>query len=211
MEQYSSSPLVRAWALHAGRIPYVRNSGGVATVMLGFSLLEGLLLGAIVSSTDAAAVFAVLRSRKVSLKGRLKPLLELESGSNDPMAVLLTVGLIQLLTNPQASLVNLVPGLIGQMALGTALGYGAGKGILFLVNQVRLEYEGLYPVLTLALVLLTYGVTASLGGNAFLAVYLAGLVVGNNKVRLHDRCEQRIHSGHRRGCRPLCWIASAGL
>jgi len=168
--------------------------GGFVTVLLGFSVLEGLLLGAIVSSTDAAAVFAVLRSRNVSLKEPLKPLLELESGSNDPMAVLLTVGLVQLLSDPHASLFALLPVFVGQMILGAALGYGMGKGMLFLVNQVRLEYEGLYPVLTLSLVLLTYGVTASLGGNAFLAVYLAGLMVGNSNF-IHKKSLLHFHSG----------------
>jgi cell volume regulation protein A len=128
--------------------------GWFATGACGFSWREGLLLGAIVSSTDAAAVFAVLRSKKVSLKGQLKPLLELESGSNDPMAVLLTVGFIDLLVNPQTSLLKLIPVLVGQMALGAALGYGMGKGMTLLVNSLRLEYEGLYPVLTLSLVLL---------------------------------------------------------
>jgi potassium/hydrogen antiporter len=168
--------------------------GWFATILLDFSLLEGFLLGAIVSSTDAAAVFAVLRSRNVSLKGSLKPLLELESGSNDPMAVLLTIGFVQLLSDPQASFLALLPGLVGQVIVGTVFGYGMGKGMLLLVNHVRLEYEGLYPVLTLTLVLLTYGITASLGGNAFLAVYIAGLVVGNHNF-IHKKSLLHFHNG----------------
>jgi len=155
--------------------------------------LNGLLLGAIISSTDAAAVFAVLRSRNVSLRGRLKPLLELESGSNDPMAVLLTTGLVRLLTHPSESPIELVPFFIQQMVLGGVLGLAFGKAMVLVINRIRLEYAGLYPVLTLSLVLLTYGLTAALGGNGFLSVYAAGLHLGSanfvhktSLVRFHD-------------------------
>jgi cell volume regulation protein A len=172
--------------------------GGFVTWVLPFSLLEGLLLGAIVSSTDAAAVFAVLRSRNVSLKGSLEPLLELESGSNDPMAVFLTIGLIRLLANPKASAAGLIPLFVLQMALGAALGYGIGKMTVHFVNRLRLEYEGLYPVLTLSLVVFTYGAATSLGGNGFLAVYLAGLVMGNSDF-IHKRSLIRFHDG-------LAWL-----
>ncbi len=105
--------------------------GAFAAGVLGFSLLEGLLLGAIVSSTDAAAVFAVLRARSVSLKGQIKPLLELESGSNDPMAVFLTVGLTGLLVNRNSSLLGLIPVFFQQMALGAFFGYGMGRAMVF--------------------------------------------------------------------------------
>jgi cell volume regulation protein A len=168
--------------------------GAFAAAALGFSPLEGLLLGAIVSSTDAAAVFAVLRAKNVGLKGSLTPLLELESGSNDATAVFLTVGVIGLLTVPSASLVDLVPAFVLQMALGTALGYGMGRATGWLVNRLRLGYEGLYPVLTLALVLLTYGVTATLGGSGFLAVYVTGLVLGNSDF-VHKRGVLHFHEG----------------
>jgi len=172
--------------------------GCFATFVLEFSLLEGLLLGAIVSSTDAAAVFAVLRSRNVSLKEQLKRLLELESGSNDPMAVLLTIGLISLLINPTESVLDLVPMFIQQIALGALMGYAIGRGIILVVNYSRLQYEGLYPALTLALVLFTYGATASLGGNGFLAVYIAGLVTGNSNF-IHKKSLMRFHDG-------LAWL-----
>ncbi|HWP92493.1 MAG TPA: potassium/proton antiporter [Thermodesulfobacteriota bacterium] len=172
--------------------------GCFAAFVLDFSLLEGLLLGAIVSSTDAAAVFAVLRSRNVSLKEQLKRLLELESGSNDPMAVLLTIGLISLLINPTESVLDLVPMFIQQIALGALMGYAIGRGIILVVNYSRLQYEGLYPALTLALVLFTYGATASLGGNGFLAVYIAGLVAGNSNF-IHKKSLIRFHDG-------LAWL-----
>jgi cell volume regulation protein A len=165
---------------------------------LDFSWREGLLLGAIVSSTDAAAVFAELRSRSVRLKGYLEPLLELESGSNDPMAVFLTLGMIQLLTDPSASILDLIPMFFLQMGLGAVLGFALGKGLTFVINRLRLEYEGLYPALTLSGALLTYGATASLGGNGFLAVYLAGIVLGNSDF-IHKRSLIRFHDG-------LAWL-----
>lgn len=167
--------------------------GWFVHAVLDFSLLEGLLVGAIVSSTDAAAVFSVLRSRNVSLSGELKPLLELESGSNDPMAVFLTVAIISLLVDPGAKLYHLPLLVLWQMVVGGAAGYLLGKGGVLLINRLRLEYEGLYSVLTLTLVLLIYSGTVLLKGNGFLAVYAAGLVMGNSSfvqkkslVRFHE-------------------------
>lgn len=168
--------------------------GAFAHYVLGLSPLEGLLLGSIVSSTDAAAVFSVLRSRSVSLKGQLKPLLELESGSNDPMAALLTIGFVRLLTQPDMSLTALLLLFGLQMPLGALTGYGMGRGIVLLVNRLMLGYEGLYPVLTVSLVLLTYSLTNLIGGNGFLAVYVAGIVLGNSNF-LHKRSLLRFHNG----------------
>lgn len=168
--------------------------GWFAVKALGFSLLEGLLLGAIISSTDAAAVFAVMRSKAVGLKGELKPLIEFESGSNDPMAVFLTVALLQLMTLPQAPVWNLIPSFFLQMSLGAAAGLAFGKLMPLLVNRLRLEYEGLYPVFMVAMVLLTYGLTTVIGGNGFLAVYVAGIVAGNSDF-LHKRSLKRFHDG----------------
>ena len=172
--------------------------GLFAQWVLGFSLLEGLLLGAIVSSTDAAAVMSVLRSKGINLKGRLKPLLELESGSNDPMAVFLTIGLIEILTRQIASPIILLGELILQMAVGALLGYGLGRVTVWIVNRVQLGYDGLYPVLTLAFVLLVYGAASVLGGNGFLAVYVAGIVIGNHDF-IHKRSLLRFHDG-------LAWL-----
>lgn len=172
--------------------------GVFANVVLGFSLLEGLLLGAIVSSTDAAAVFAILRSKGVGLRGQIKPLIELESGTNDPMAVFLTTALIGLLTIPGASPVSLIPMFIQQMLLGAVLGYLFGRIAVTLLNRVNLEYEGLYPVLTIGLVLVTYSLTDLVGGNGFLAVFLAGLVLGNSNF-IHKRSLLRFHDG-------LAWL-----
>ena len=168
--------------------------GVVASALLGISLLEGMLLGSIVSSTDAAAVFAILRSKGIRLKGQLKPLLELESGSNDPMAIFLTVGLLELIAQPDLSPLSLLGRFALQMLVGAGAGYCMGWVMLFLVNRLKLGYEGLYPVLTLSLVLLTFGVTDLLGGSGFLAVYLAGIVLGNPES-IHKGSLMRFHDG----------------
>src|SRR5882672_4707763 len=101
--------------------------GAFAVGMLGFDWLQGLLLGATIASTDVAAVFTILRSRSVSLQGRIRPLLELESALNDPMTVFLSVGLLQLILTPGASLLRLVPMFFQQMLVGTAAGIAAGR------------------------------------------------------------------------------------
>jgi cell volume regulation protein A len=168
--------------------------GGVAWLVLGYSPLEGLLLGAIISSTDAAAVFAVLRGRGVDLKGGLEPLIEFESGSNDPMAAFLTIGLTGLVMGTGGSVLSLVPAFIWQMALGTLAGGGMGYIATWAINRLRLTQEGLYPVLSLALVLLTYSLTVVLGGNGFLAVYVAGFVM-NGRNFVHKRSLMRFHDG----------------
>ncbi|MFA9407249.1 MAG: potassium/proton antiporter [Candidatus Dadabacteria bacterium] len=166
--------------------------------LLDFSILMALLLGAIVSSTDAAAVFSVMSSSGTKLKGSLKDLLEFESASNDPMAVILTLGFIHLITNPEASIWSMVLLLIQQMVLGIVIGFIMGKAIVFTVNRLRLNFEGLYPVLTLALVIFTYGLTASIGGSGFLAVYIAGLILGGSDF-IHKQSLTRFHDG-------LAWL-----
>ena len=166
---------------------------GFSVWFLEFVPLDGLLLGAIVSSTDAAAVFAVLRARHVRLRGQLTPLLELESGSNDPMAVFLTVGLIGLLTQTSTPL-GMVSMFFRQMILGALIGYSMGICMAALVRHLHLEYEGLYAVLSLAIALFTYGFTASVGGNGFLAVYLAGLTVGDQGIKQLEYF-RRFHEG----------------
>jgi len=168
--------------------------GITAQYLLGFTLLQGLLLGAIVSSTDAAAVFSILRSRSLGLKGKLRPLLELESGSNDPMAVFLTISMIQLLTNPNAQVTDLLGEFVLQIIIGVIGGFVFGRLLVFLANRVQLGYDGLYPVLTLSIVFLAYGVTNTLHGNGFLAVYLAGIVAGYHDF-LHRRSVIRFHDG----------------
>lgn len=166
--------------------------GTFAHFVLRTTWIEGLLLGAIVSSTDAAAVFSILRSKSVSMKGRTQELLELESGSNDPMAVLLTVGLIEAISHPETGPVRLVVLLVLQLAVGAIAGLAAGRAALWVLNRFKFENDGLYPVFTIAVVLLTYGGSTLLYGNGFLAVYFAGIVLGNGEF-LHKRSLLRFH------------------
>jgi cell volume regulation protein A len=183
-----------------------------ANAILGWTLLEGLLLGAIVSSTDAAAVFAVLRARGIRLKSGLGSLIEMESGTNDPMAVFLTVGVTGLITHGvrddswvglASSLLGLLPEFALEMLLGSVLGYVLGLGIVFLINRLSLDYDGLYPVLTLSLMLLVYGGVATVHGNGFLAVYVAGLVVGSGNFE-HKQSLTRFHDG-------LAWLMQIAM
>lgn len=160
--------------------------GFFAYWLLNFSILEGILLGAIVSSTDAAAVFSVLRSKSMGFKYRLKELMEFESGTNDPMAIFLTIGIIQLLTIPDFSGLSLLFLFLQQMAVGLIAGYLFGRTITWVINKVNLEYDGLYPVLTLSFVPLIYAATDLLGGSGFLSIYIAGLVLGNSNF-IHQR------------------------
>lgn len=177
--------------------------GLFAWAALGFGILTSLLLGAIVSSTDAAAVFSVLRGRGVGLKGNLKPLLELESGSNDPMAIFLTLGITQLLIDPEFEWPMLIPALLVNMAGGVAVGFGVGKLAGCLFDRIRLEYEGLYPVLSMALVLLTFGGAESIRGNGFLAVYLCGVVLNQSNF-IHKRYVVKFHDG-------LAWMMQISM
>ncbi len=177
--------------------------GLFVTMATDLSVLEALLLGAVVSSTDAAAVFSILRARQVHLPERVRSLLELESGSNDPMAVFLTVSLITLITAEDATVLELVAAFVLQMGLGALLGYAFGRMMVAIINRVGLDYDGLYPVLSLTLVLLAFGATAYVGGSGFLAVYIAGLVMGN-QAHIHKRSLTRFQDG-------LAWLAQIAM
>ncbi|MBX9890221.1 MAG: potassium/proton antiporter [Amoebophilaceae bacterium] len=147
---------------------------------LQFTLLEGLLIGSIVSSTDAAAVFSIIRSKNMRLKANLSPMLELESGSNDTMAWFLMILFKTMLTTKQAvSPMAALFTFVQEMAVGGAAGFLVGKLMLALLEKLRLPNRSLYPGLMLAVVIFTYSSTRFLHGNAFLAVYLAGLILGN--------------------------------
>lgn len=177
--------------------------GVFAAWLLGLSLLEGLLLGAIVSSTDAAAVFSVMRMRGVNLKHHLEPLIELESGSNDPIAVFLTAGLTGVLAAGNGSLLGLLPSFAIQMAIGSIGGFVLGKIAIWTINRIRLQQEGLYVVLTVGFTLFTYSAVYLLQGNGFLAVYIAGIVIGNANL-VHKRSVLRFHDG-------LAWLMQIGM
>lgn len=157
-------------------------TGCVAAWVLGVPVLHGLLLGGIVGSTDAAAVFSVLRTSGILLPDRLAATLEVESGSNDPMAIFLTLGLVALITGTAGSPGALALLFVLQFGVGAAAGVAVGVGAAWSVNRVGLSYPGLYPVLVLAFGLLAFGLAAALGGSGFLAVYLAGIVLGNSRI-----------------------------
>ncbi|CCM10357.1 Cell volume regulation protein A homolog [Cardinium endosymbiont cEper1 of Encarsia pergandiella] len=145
-----------------------------------FTLLEGLLMGSIVASTDAAAVFAIIRAKNMHLKANLSPMLELESGSNDTMAWFLMFLFKTLLLNKQAiGPMQAIGIFIQEMVVGGLAGLLVGKIMLILLDNLRLSNRSLYPGLMLAVVIFTYSATHFLHGNAFLAVYLVGLILGN--------------------------------
>jgi len=168
--------------------------GLFSSYLLGYSLAEGMLLGAIVSSTDAAAVFSILRSRSIGLKGNLRPTLEFESGSNDPMAYFLTISFIYLVKEPDASAVSLIPKFFVGMTLGGMSGYAFGKMMTWIVNRIKLDIDGLYPVLILSMVFFAFSFTDFIGGNGFLAVYIAAIILGNSNF-LHKKSLIKFYDG----------------
>lgn len=144
------------------------------------SLTEGLLLGAVLAPTDAAAVFSVLKGR--GLPARLRGVLEAESGTNDPVGIYLTIALSTLLTSGETNVWGFLGGIVLQLLLGGLLGYLWGRGLTGLINRARLDTPGLYPVMALAGGLLAYAATDLLGGNGFLAIYIVGLVLSNRPL-----------------------------
>lgn len=138
----------------------------------------GLLVGAIVSSTDAAAVFSILRSRKINLKAHIGPLLELESGSNDVMVYFLMTFLLSLQVDPNTSFWSALPKFIIEMGVGAVGGVATGLAMLFVLNRINLPHKSLYPILTLGMIFLPYGLVNMLHGSGYLAVYIAGITLG---------------------------------
>lgn len=157
-------------------------TGLAAAWALGLPLAHGILLGAIVGSTDAAAVFASLRASRQRLPERLAATLEMESGSNDPMAIFLVIGLVEVLTAEAVAPGALLLLFVQQFGLGALVGLGAGRAAAWVVNRMRLTAAGLYPVLVTGCGVLTFGLTTVLGGSGFLAVYLTGIVLGNSDI-----------------------------
>ena len=153
-------------------------------VGLAVSFPAALLLAATMSSTDSASVFSILRSKKQGLNENLRPLLELESGSNDPMAYMMTILLISVVSNTSSGvgLGMSVVFFVVQMVVGALSGYLIGRLGVWTINRINLSNYSLYPVLLLAFVFFTFSFTDLIGGNGYLAVYLAGLVLGNNQL-----------------------------
>jgi potassium/hydrogen antiporter len=175
-----------------------------AAHQLGLGWREALLLGAVVSSTDAAAVFSVLRGSGLQLKRRVGVTLEVESGINDPVAVILTTALTQNLLSPgAASGTRILIEVLVQLLVGGAIGLVIGLGGRQLLSRLSLLTGGLYPVVTLALALIAFGAGTLLHGSGFLAVYLAGLILGNGPLPYHTGL-LRVHDA-------LAWLSQVGM
>lgn len=146
------------------------------------SFTESLLLASVMSSTDSASVFSILRSKDIKLKENLKSTLELESGSNDPMAYMLTIILISLIQIGEFSTSRVLIQFFAQMAIGGLFGYVFGRLSVVLINKINIPNKSLYPILLIASAFLTFSLSSVLKGNGYLAVYIAGLVIGNYKL-----------------------------
>jgi cell volume regulation protein A len=170
-----------------------------AVELFHFTWLQGLLLGAIVGSTDAAAIFSVLSARGLAIKRRVSATLEIESGCNDPMAVFLTIVLVQAIAAGKTGLdVGVVTRLVAELALGGIAGLAGGYAMVAIINRLELA-QALYPLLASALALFVFGATSAIGGSGFLAIYVAGLVMGNRQVHSAQHI-LRVHDG-------LAWLA----
>lgn len=174
-------------------------TGLAAAYILGLPLLEGFLLGAIVGSTDAAAVFSLLRNAGIHINKKLKSTLEIESASNDPMAIFLTVGLLEVLVNNMQPGTGLLKLFILQMGLGGLVGLGVGWVSVKLINRIHLVASGLYPVMVAACGFLSFGISANLGGSGFLAIFLTGVFIGNHRIAF-QRSTFLFHDG-------LAWLS----
>lgn len=163
-----------------------------------FTIYESMLLGSIVSSTDAAAVFSILRSKSLALKNNLRPTLELESGSNDPMAYVLTIAFLTLVINQDQSIVSIIPLFFKQMILGGVAGFAFGNLSKFIINKIKLDFEGLYPVLVIALMFITFSATDFVGGNGFLSIYICAVYLGNQDL-IHKKTIFKMYDG-------LAWL-----
>lgn len=155
---------------------------GMDSTKIHFPLITSLLLASTMSSTDSASVFAILRSQKMNLKHNLRPMLELESGSNDPMAYMLTIIFIQLILSSGMGVPQILGSFAIQFIVGAGAGYLLGKLAILMLNRLNIDNQALYPILLLSFIFFIFSITDLLKGNGYLAVYIAGIMVGNNKI-----------------------------
>ncbi len=156
-------------------------TGLFCCLVLKMTLLEGLLIGSVVGSTDAASVFSILRSRKLNLKGGLASLLEIESGSNDPIAYMLTIVVLTLMSSSGGGSILLM--LVSQIVFGLLIGFLLGKATAFVLKRINFEIRGLYPIFVMAIAILSYAFCEWIGGNGYLSVYIVGIMLGNSKIQ----------------------------
>jgi cell volume regulation protein A len=176
--------------------------GLFAAWMLDIGWTQGLLIGAVVASTDAAAVFSLLHAHGISLKQRVSATLEIESGSNDPMAVFLTVALVEVLASGSTLDWTLLKAFALQMGIGACVGWLGGLALAWLLNRLTLA-PALYPLLAAGGGVFIYGAVALAEGSGFLAIYLAGVVIGNRQVQGEENI-LRVHDG-------LAWLSQIGM
>lgn len=179
-------------ALFTGFFIYWLTNNIIQTVT--FSFVESLLLASILSSTDSASVFSIMRSKGLSIKENLRPLIELESGSNDAMAYMLTIVLIQMLKTPEISNWEVLFLFFKQLILGALSGLFLGKMAVRLINKINLDNDALYSVLLLTVMFFLFGFTGFIGGNGYLAVYTGGLLIGNHRF-VHKRSTLKFFDG----------------
>lgn len=174
-------------------------TGMAAAYILDISLIYGLLIGSIVGSTDAAAVFSLLRNAGIHINKKLKSTLEIESATNDPMAIFLTIGLLEVLVNDLEPGSGLLMLFFKQMGMGAAVGLAVGWLSVRIINRIQLVASGLYPVMVASLGLLAFGVAANLEGSGFLAVFITGVIIGNSRF-VFQRSTFLFHDG-------LAWLS----
>lgn len=173
---------------------------GMTMASAGISLLTSLLLASTMASTDSASVFSILRAKNLHLKNNLRPMLELESGSNDPMAYILVITLIDLIKLSNAPNYWVVGGtLILQLGIGALLGFALGKLAVRIINRIKIGNDSLYPILIFTFCIFIFSLTDFSKGNGFLAVYIGGLVIGNSKF-VHKRSSLGFFDG-------LAWMS----
>ncbi len=168
--------------------------GTFVWLVTDFTIYESFLLGSIVSSTDAAAVFSILRLKSLALKSNLRPTLELESGSNDPMAYVLTIAFLSLVINQDKGFWSVIPLFLQQMTVGGIAGFVFGRLSKVIINRIQFDFEGLYPVLVIALMFITFSTTNFLGGNGFLAIYICAVYLGNQDF-IHKKTVLKVFDG----------------
>ncbi len=192
------------WLATVGVVVTAALTGLAAAWFLRLYWLEGMLIGAIVGSTDAAAVFAILHSRGLQLKQRVDATLQIESGANDPMAVFLTIALVELLAAGSTQLEwAIAVRFVQQMGIGAVAGLGGGWILAWLINRITFINPGFYPLLALSGGLLIFGATAVAGGSGYLAAYFAGLVLGSRRLQGADNI-RRFHDG-------LAWLSQISM
>lgn len=175
-----------------------------AHLILGIDLLQSLLFGSIVASTDAAAVFLLLRQRGVKIRPLMSNTLEVESGINDPMAIFLTLTFVTMLSNPVAGnlAADAVIGFVQQMGIGAFMAYLGGKVLIWLLDRIEMD-SGLYPIIALSGGLLVFGATNMMGGSGFLAIYGTGLILGNHEFKAKKVVQQFLDG--------LAWLSQLAM